>query len=80
MNSHIVYTEVGPSAYHARPLWAGAVACYVRKNPATGLWETGGNLVEMTACPVAGASMTRHNAVMAYDYYHNELANHNELN
>lgn len=75
--SHALPTYVGPlPVYVASPKWAGAKSCYVRRGPNG--WETAphnGRLskAEFSACPVAGASRTRWAAVIAFDYFHNDL-------
>lgn len=69
------YTGPQP-VYVARPQWAGAVACWVRRNgnewetaPATGYLQN----AAFHACPVSTAALTRNGAVMAFDYYFNTL-------
>jgi hypothetical protein len=70
----------GPQpVYIARPSWAGAQPCYVRKVGRD--WQTAplaaqglSDHVRFAACPVSDASDTRRSAVMAFDYYHNRLA------
>lgn len=67
----------GPQpVYVATFPWAGAQRCYVRRNGK--VWETaelvsryGIWYAKFSACPIAGASATRHAAVMAFDYYYN---------
>lgn len=72
----------GPKPVHRCTFqWADSVDCFVRFNRTVvkgGAWETAaipdsGLLrdAKFSLCPVAGASLTRHAAVMAFDYFHN---------
>jgi hypothetical protein len=76
LNPLPAYTGPRP-VYRADFPWAGARPCYVRRNGK--VWETAacsGNVagVHFSACPVSSASSTRHQAVMAWDYFFNQGA------
>lgn len=78
---HPLPAYTGPQpVYRASFPWAGAQDCYVRRTADGKAWETapipdggfgGVSAATFSECPVGTAWATRHEAAMAFDYYHN---------